>query len=154
MYAQEAALFRGVGVHAIEELARESTEKVFGTGDVIFREGEKAEEFYVLVEGSVEISVGETGTINFVLDRPGEVFGWAALVEPYLRTGTASCSANCKVLSVPSYAMERVMRKYPEDGLKIMRHLMGILAQRLRFSYDSASSQIVLTAAAPQPSYG
>ncbi len=154
MFAQESALFRGVGVHALEEVARESIEKQFGKGDVIFREGEPAEEFYILIEGSVEISIGEKAAINFVLGRPGEVFGWAALVEPYLRTGTASCSADCKVLSVPSYTMERVMRKYPEDGLKIMRHLMGILAQRLRFSYDSASSQIVLTAAANQPSYG
>ena len=154
MFAQEAALFRGVGVHAIEELATESIEKVFQSGDVMFREGDPAEEFYVLIEGSAEISIGERGTINFVIGRPGEVFGWAALVEPYLRTGTASCSANTKVLCVPSYAMERVMRKYPEDGLKIMRHLTGILAQRLRFAYESAASQVALMAAANQPSYG
>ena len=154
MFTQEAALFRGVSVHAIEELATESTEKVFERGDVIFREGDPAQEFYVLIEGSVEISIGERGAIDFVIGCPGEVFGWAALVEPCLRTGTASCSTGTKVLSVPSYAMERVMRKHPEDGLKIMRRLAGILAQRLRFAYESASSHVALATAANQPSYG
>ena len=154
MFTKEAELFRNVGVHTVEEIATESTEKVFESGDVIFREGDPAEDFFVLIEGNVEISVGERGSINFVVGTPGEIFGWAALVEPYLRTGTASCSASTKVLSVPSHVIDHVMRKHPEDGLKIMRHLTGILARRLRFAYESVSSQVGSMAVTNQPSYG
>jgi CRP-like cAMP-binding protein len=154
MFIKEADLFQGVGVHTIGEIAMESTEKVFKSGDVIFREGDQAGAFYVLVEGNVEISIGERGAINFIVGRPGEVFGWAALVDPYMRTGTAACTADTKVLEVPTDAMECVMKKYPEDGLRIMRHLTSILAQRLRVAYQAASSEADLTAAANPKSYG
>jgi len=154
MFIKEADLFQGVGVHTIGEIAMESTEKVFKRGDVIFREGDQAEAFYVLIEGNVEISIGERGAINFIVGRPGEVFGWAALVDPYMRTGTVVCTADTKVLSVPTDVMERVMKKYPEDGLRIMRHLTSILAQRLRVAYQAASSEADLTAAANPKSYG
>ncbi len=154
MFTKEAELFRGVGVHTVEEIAMESTERACKSGDEIFREGDQAEDFYVLVEGNVEISIGESSAINFLVGRPGEVFGWAALVEPHVRTGTATCTVDTKLLRVPGDVMQRVMKKYPEDGLKIMRHLAGILAQRLRFAYQSASSQVDLMAGGNQPSYG
>lgn len=154
MFIKEADLFQGVGVQTIGEIAMESTEMAFKTGEVIFREGDPAEAFYVLVEGNIEISIGERGAINFIVARPGEVFGWAALVEPYVRTGTAACTADTKVLKVPNDVMNRVMKKYPEDGLRIMRHLTSILAQRLRVAYQAASSEADLMAAAGPRSYG
>jgi CRP-like cAMP-binding protein len=154
MFMREADLFQGAGHHTIEEIAMESTEQTFRSGDVIFREGDQADALYVLAEGNVEISVGERGAINFIVGRPGEVFGWAALVEPYVRTGTAACTTDTKLLRVPSEVMERVMKKYPEDGLRIMRHLTGVLVQRLRIAYQAASSESDLATAAATPSYG
>ena len=154
MFIKEADLFQGVTVQTIGEIAMESAEKTFRSGEVIFNEGDPADALYVLVEGTVEISIGEKGAINFMVGRPGEIFGWAALVDPYVRTGTAMSTADTKILRVPKDVMERVMKRHPEDGLRIMRHLTSILAQRLRFAYQSASSDVALMAAANQPSYG
>jgi len=154
MFIKEADLFHGVGVQTVGEIAMESTEKTYGSGEAVFNEGDPADAFYVLVEGAVEISIGEKGAINFMVGRPGEVFGWAALVDPYVRTGTARCTAETRVLRVPKDGMERVMRRHPEEGLRIMRHLTSILAQRLRFAYQAASAEATLMAAANPPSYG
>jgi len=154
MFIREADLFRGVNPRTIAEIGKESIDEDFKSGDVLFREGEQAEAFYALVEGSVEISIGEKEVVNFMVERPGEIFGWAALVEPYLRTGTATCITDVRVVKVPREVMERVMKKHPEDGFIIMRHLTGIIAQRLRTAYQAASSEVDLMTAAHAPSYG
>ncbi len=154
MFVQEGDLFKGVSQRTIAEIGKASSEETFKTGDVLFREGEQAESFYVLAEGSVEISVGEKGAIDFVVERPGEIFGWAALVEPYLRTGTATCVTDVRVVKVPRDMTENVMKRHPEDGFIIMRHLTGIITQRLRTAYQAASSEVDLMTAAHAPSYG
>jgi CRP-like cAMP-binding protein len=154
MFIREADLFRGVSQRTIAEIGKESIEENYKTGDVLFREGEEAEAFYVLAEGRVDISIGEKEVVDFVVERPGEIFGWAALVEPYLRTGTATCITDVRVVKVAREVMERVMKKHPEDGFIIMRHLTGIIAQRLRTAYQAASSEVDLMTAAHAPSYG
>jgi CRP-like cAMP-binding protein len=154
MFIKEADLFRGVSQRTVGEIGSGSIEETLKAGDVLFRESERSEAFYVLVEGSVEISVGEKEVVNFVVERPGEVFGWSALVEPYLRTGTATCITDVRVVKVPREVMERIMKKHPEDGFIIMRHLTGIIAQRLRTAYQAASSEVDLMTAAHAPSYG
>ena len=58
------------------------------------------------------------------------------------------------MVKVPREVMEHAMKKYPEDGFLIMRHLTGILAQRLRNAYRAASAEVDLMTAAHAPSYG
>src|SRR5512137_677431 len=90
MAIMEADLFKGVSQRFITRIANGAEEQNYKKDSVIFNRGEDAPHFYVLAAGDVHIDIGGAeGTL--AVSRPGEVFGWSALVEPYRYTATARC---------------------------------------------------------------
>jgi CRP-like cAMP-binding protein len=132
---EESDLFKGVSQQFLEEIGNAGETKYFKKDSIIFRTNEKALHVYQLIEGAVDIMMIEKEVIHFTVRRPGEIFGWSALVEPHIYTATAKCKTNTRAVSISREAVEKTMLKYPEDGLAILRHLTGIIAQRLRHAY-------------------
>ncbi|MEM8778218.1 MAG: cyclic nucleotide-binding domain-containing protein [Cyanobacteria bacterium P01_G01_bin.49] len=107
-------------------------EQTFTSGNIIFREGEKGEIMYGVIEGTVEMSVN-----NKVVEliEKADIFGQGALVhEDYLRASTAVAKTDCKlacldrsrflfaVQETPMFALE-VMRSY-SDRYRHLKQLM------------------------------
>ncbi|EGB04093.1 hypothetical protein AURANDRAFT_15263, partial [Aureococcus anophagefferens] len=53
--------------------------QTFNDGETVFAKGSKGTDFYVLIQGSVEIAVDEDE--NVVLDKKGSYFGELALIR-------------------------------------------------------------------------
>lgn len=154
MIIQEADLFKGVSQKVTNEIASSSVEEVYKAGEMLFETGQSAEYLYVLEDGSIDIVVGERGSVHFVADESGEAFGWSALIEPFTYTASAKCITDSKVIRLSREAMEDILKKYPVDGLLIVRHLAGIIAQRLRNAYQNISAQAEPQTTPSAPSYG
>lgn len=133
---KEFDLFRGVSQRIISEIGKMGEEVTFKRDDVVFRTDEDASFIYEMVEGEVDIVVLEKENMHFIVKRPGEIFGWSALVEPYVYTATAKCLAVTRVLRIGREVIENVVKRHPEEGLVIYKHLTGIVAQRLRSAYQ------------------
>lgn len=82
---KQVDIFGPLGGVAMESLARSATEFRFAAGDVLVREGDQADRFFVVQEGLVEVSQGKR-----VLRRegPGEYFGEIGLLRDVPRTAT------------------------------------------------------------------
>ncbi|MBP1734825.1 MAG: cyclic nucleotide-binding protein [Deltaproteobacteria bacterium] len=132
---EESDLFKGVSPEFLQEIGRAGEIRSFKRGTIICRADEKARYLYQLIEGNIDIMVAEKETIHFTVNRPGEIFGWSALVEPYKYTATALCNSDARVVRMSREAIESIIMKYPSDGLAILRHLTGIISQRLRHAY-------------------
>lgn len=132
---EESDLFRGVSQEFLHEIGKAGEIKLFKHDSFIFRSNEKARYVYQLIEGNIDIMIVEKALIHFTVNRPGEIIGWSALVEPYLYTATAKCKSDTKVVRISREAIEKVILKYPSDGLAILRHLTGIISHRLRHAY-------------------
>lgn len=133
---KESDLFRGVSQRIIAGIGKMGEEMVFKREDIIFSTDENASAIYEMVEGEVDIVVLEKENMHFVVKRPGEIFGWSALVEPYVYTATAKCLKVTRVIRVGRDVIENVVKRHPEEGLIIYKHLTGIVAQRLRSAYQ------------------
>jgi len=57
----------------------------FNAGEVVFREGEEANNFYLIREGKValEVSVPGHGGLTIQTLHDGEILGWSWLIPPY-----------------------------------------------------------------------
>ena len=95
MAIMESDLFRGVSQRFITRIANGAEEMSYKKGAVIFERGGDASHFCVLASGDVHIEVAEAQEA-LAVSRPGEVFGWSALVEPYRYTATARCSQDTR----------------------------------------------------------
>jgi MFS family permease len=78
----------------IEDLARRLTPVRVAAGEVVFREGEPGDRFYLVAEGEVEAASSILG--------PGESFGEIALLRNVPRTATVTARAETLL-----YALER-----------------------------------------------
>jgi CRP/FNR family cyclic AMP-dependent transcriptional regulator len=95
------------------------------TGLVLFREGEPGKEMYVLMQGTVEISVG--GDVVEVA-TPGALLGEMALVDSSARSATVITRSDCKFVAVDGKQFDLLVRESPEFA----RHVMTVMANRLR----------------------
>lgn len=134
MAIMEADLFKGVSQRFITRIANGADEQNYKKDSVIFNRGEDAPHFYVLAAGDVHIDIGGAeGTL--AVSRPGEVFGWSALVEPYRYTATARCVQDTKVIRISRDLLEAAIEEHPSEGLVVLKHLTGVIAGRLRYAY-------------------
>ncbi|HEX5629570.1 MAG TPA: cyclic nucleotide-binding domain-containing protein, partial [Usitatibacteraceae bacterium] len=88
-------------------------------------EGEEGRHMYVVLEGSVRLSV--TGrTVEKV--AKGGVFGEMALIDSAPRSATATAFTACKLAPVTAARFKSLVQESPDFALEIMR----VMAARLR----------------------
>ena len=133
---QESDLFKGVSNRVIGEIGRGAVELVFEPDTLICKTDDEASTIYELVEGTVDIMVLEKEHVHYTVMRPGEIFGWSALVEPYVYTATARATTLVKVIGINRDIIEATVTRHPAEGLIIYKNLAGIIGQRLKSAYQ------------------
>lgn len=103
----------------------ESNYVQFAAGESIFEEGTPGQHMYVLVEGSVLLSVRGIG-IEILI--PGELFGEMALIDDELRSATAIARLPCRLYAIDERRFSFLVQETPFFAL----HVMRVLARRLR----------------------
>jgi CRP-like cAMP-binding protein len=133
---KESDLFKGAGSRVMEEIGRGATEVVFEPDTVIFKTDDAASTIYELLEGAVDIMVLEQEHVQYTVARPGEIFGWSAMIEPYVYTGTARAATLVKAIAIHKSNIEAAVTRHPAEGLIIYKNLSGIIGQRLKSAYQ------------------
>lgn len=94
-------------------------------GQPVFREGDEAHELFVLLEGEVDLRVGDQ-VVETV--QPGGLFGELALVVSSRRTATALAKTDARLVPINERRFTYLVANTPFFAL----HVMGVLAVRLR----------------------
>ena len=97
----------------------------FATGDTIFSEGEKGDEFFVVVRGKVEIRSGDRSLETL---GPKGIFGEMALIDDSPRSATVVALTDVTVAPIKEEQFLFLVKHMPMFALRVMR----VLANRLR----------------------
>jgi CRP/FNR family cyclic AMP-dependent transcriptional regulator len=102
--------------------------------DSFFREGDKGDKMYVLLEGEMEIVLGD-----FVLEtaRPGTLVGEMALIDDSPRTATAAAKTRCRLAEIDRRRFHFLVQQTPHFATSVMK----TLADRLRHMNAIAPSR-------------
>jgi CRP/FNR family transcriptional regulator, cyclic AMP receptor protein len=97
----------------------------YKAGDVIFKQGDAAEELFIVQSGEVEIRLG-----NRVLETLQEysIFGEMALIDAAPRSATAVAATDVKLVPVTEKQFLYLVANTPHFALNVMR----VMARRLR----------------------
>ncbi len=130
--------FEGLETGQLEKLGNLCRGSSYREGEMIFREGDEATELYVLTYGKVALEmevhpVPDRLAIPTAVDviTQSEIFGWSALVGPYVYTLSARCMANCTVLAIKGSMLRKVMADDAGLGFVLMKHLARLISRRL-----------------------
>ena len=128
------AFFGGFSDEELKQLAMASREQAVSAGEVLFTEGNHADNLYFLAEGEVEIlnrSSGSEAAIALSSLPAGELLGWSAVIEPYIYTATARATRPGRVIVFASTELEKLMANDHFYGL-LMKKIAQVIGHRLK----------------------
>jgi CRP-like cAMP-binding protein len=97
----------------------------FKAGNTIFREGDEANELFVIKSGKVRIQIGNRTLTEL---EPDSIFGEMALIDNEPRSATAIAVTDVELVPVGEKQFLFLVSQTPYFALKVMR----VLVQRLR----------------------
>jgi len=133
-WLKKAELFEVLNNSQLNTLLSQSHVEDCPEGKIIFHQGEEALHLYVLIQGSVELTVKAEEKIDFMtskIEKEGAVFGSPSLMEPFRYNVTAICLKSSKVLVLDANHIKKKMEEDPRMGMEIMKKLASIYFNRL-----------------------
>lgn len=133
-WLRKAELFETLNESQLTALLSKSNVETFSEGVTVFRQGEEANRLYILIQGSVDLTVKAQEQIDFMtskIEKEGAVFGTASLMEPYRYNVTAVCLKPSKVLVFDADHIKKKMEEDPKMGMEVMTKLASIYFNRL-----------------------
>lgn len=101
-----------------------SATTTFAPGEVIFREGDKADKMYVVLSGEVEVHL--QGTVIDTLVQ-GATFGEMALIDGSPRSATVVAKTSSEVAAINEKTFVLLVDEMPYFALSTMRNLVDRL---------------------------
>ena len=94
-------------------------------GEVLFLEGEDGDRMYVLLEGRMDVVVGQT-LVETVGD--GGIVGEMALIDDAPRSASVITTKACRLVGINRERFHALVEKNPDFST----HVMKVMADRLR----------------------
>jgi CRP/FNR family cyclic AMP-dependent transcriptional regulator len=125
---------RGMNADHLLMLAACATPITFQTDQLIFREGDPANRFYLILEGEValESCVKEWGTTLIQTVGAGEVLGWSWLFPPYYWHFDARALRQTQAIFLYGTPLRERCEQDHNLGYDLMKRTTKVLIQRLQ----------------------
>ena len=117
------------------ELFRQAADALqLAPGDFLFREGDKRDKMYVLLEGEVDVRLGD-----YVVEtaKEGALIGEMALIDDSPRAANAVAKTACRLAAIDQRRFHFLVQQHPHFAT----HVMKELADRLRYMTLAAKHQ-------------
>ncbi len=125
--------FRGLDPAFCELIAGCGRNVVFNAGDYLFREGDPADQFYLIRHGKVafEVAVPGRGTMRFLTLEEGEIAGISWLVPPYRWAYDAKAVELTRAISLDAKCLRGKCEADHHLGYELMKRFVPELMRRL-----------------------
>jgi len=113
----------------------------FNDQEVVFRQGDIADRFYMVKRGKVllEQNMSELVTVSVGSIKAGYSFGWSTMIETGHYTTDAICTEPCEIYSMRGDRLRALCEQDPLMGFMLSQRLLVILKKR----YDSRTGQFL-----------
>jgi CRP/FNR family cyclic AMP-dependent transcriptional regulator len=128
-------LFSGCTKQELQKLAMIADEIDLRDGAALTREGQAGREFFVLIEGTVDVIQGEERVAEL---GAGDWVGEIALLTNAPRTATVTATSPVRVLVVTDRAFRQVVETTPSIAVKMLERVGERLAHDARSNLAKA----------------
>ena len=122
-------LFKGLDQASRTDLAKASTMSELGDGEVLFDEGEIADELTFVMSGSVRLTCVSSDNIDIVVGyvQAGDILGEMAVLDPAPRSASARAAESTTVLHLPASAFT----KFIDQGHPVAKVMLVAIRQMM-----------------------
>ena len=141
---REVPLFSEMDEQEVAGIRAIMDEMKFKAGQVIIREGELGNLFYVITEGEVEITIRDAGGSELVLHKagPGDFFGELSMLTNEPRSARVRALENLTTLALEREDFFEFLRTHTHAAIDVMVELGGRLRENDRIFRSMVSRNV------------
>ncbi len=130
---EKHTFFKDLNQEFLEFIVSCASNVRFREGEIILREGEPADKFYLVREGKVEININtaQHRSITIQTLRDGEILGWSWLIPPHRYRFDAKALADTRAIALDGKCLRKKCEENHELGYELLKRLAGVFTQRL-----------------------
>lgn len=132
---EQLPIFRGLGAEALQVLRGIVVQRVCRSGEILFTEGDRARELYILLAGNVSIykKLADGREECLATHVPGALVGEVALIDGHPRSASARITGGpAAVLALTRDDFDRLFRANKPFAFLLLDRIVIELAGRLR----------------------
>lgn len=118
----------------IQSLVECATNVTFDAGEVIFRQGEDADQFYLIRHGRVVLEISTPGSDPITLQTVGEgdFLGWSWMITPYRWHFDARAIELTRAILLDGICIRQKCDTDHDFGYEVMRRVTEMMEHRLQ----------------------
>jgi len=130
---EEHRFFQGMESAQIDLVTGCTKNVVFAEGQVLFRDGDPADTFFIIRQGTVAVELEQPGAGAVVIQTygEGEVLGWSWLVGPHQWRYTGRAVMHTRALAIDGACLRKKCEENHDLGYDLLKRVAGIIAHRL-----------------------
>lgn len=126
----EHPIFAGLPTPRLEAAARDLVEVPMAAGEVVIREGDAADRFYLVADGRVRVSQHRDGESHILRELgPGDVFGEIGLLRRSPRTATVTALESGRLLALDAAAFLDLVGAGPGLSSRLLDLYRGAISR-------------------------
>jgi putative iron-dependent peroxidase len=118
---RDVPLFHSLDPSQLERLAELATDVHASDGDVLMRQGESGDEFFVVISGNVIVEREDQRLARL---GPGDFLGEISLIDGRPRTATATADGDVQLIVLDHGHFEALLDEFPRIGREVARTLV------------------------------
>jgi CRP-like cAMP-binding protein len=133
---RDLPIFDGLGPDVLELIAGCGTNTRFRADEMLFRDGDEANSFFVLRHGTValETFVPARGPVTIETLGAGEVVGWSWLFRPYRWHFDARALSLVRATTFDATCLREKCEADPKLGYDLMSRFAQVVIERLQWT--------------------
>lgn len=139
LYLRDSGLFAMLEAHMVTALVDQAPISVYGTDEIVVRQGECGSSLFIVLKGTLEVSIDAVVVGNIC---QGSFFGEMSLLTGEPRSATVRATCEVWLAEITKEIMEPILRANPV----VLEALGTALAERALKSRESRASHNEMTA--------
>jgi len=129
----EHPFLKGLDQKHIELITGCASNVRFDAGQIIFREGEEADQFYVIRQGKVALQIYNPTHGSIIIDTltDGDILGWSWLIPPYEWRFDAVASELTRAIALDGKCLRTKCEADHNLGYELLKRFAAIVDERL-----------------------
>jgi CRP/FNR family cyclic AMP-dependent transcriptional regulator len=121
--------FKGLEQEYLDFIVGCASNVVFKEGEIIMKENDPADKFYLIREGTVAIEITRTVTIQTL--HGGDILGWSWLIPPYRYRFNCRAVEKVRAIALDGKCLREKCEKNHDLGYELLKRLTSVFTQRL-----------------------
>ncbi len=130
----EHPFFNSMEERHLEALVACACNERFDAGEMIFRQGQEANQFFLIRSGKVELQLfaDRHGPLTIMTLEAGDILGWSWLSTPYRWKFTARALETTRAISLDAKCVREKAEKDHDLGYGLLKRFVRIIEERFQ----------------------